>query len=166
MADIVYKLPSCCRLIKARPKFFAAWAAFGAAASLLLSVAARDVIAIPVPENSSQVVRVITRLPEGGHDFAIHTRGVNPVSCIRFRSDVLLQTGGEIQGIPLGTTVNGKISGAKIGYDGTFAVHYYVPSWVHGTWRSETRQVYICPVLRVFPILFVSLNTAADVVFP
>ena len=166
MADFIYKLPSCGRLVKERPKFFAAWAAFGAAASLLLSVAARDVIAIPVPENSSQVVRVITRLPEGGHDFAIHTRGVNPANCIRFRSDVLLQPGGEIQGIPLGVSINGAISGSKVGYSGRFAVHYYVPSWVHGTWRSETRQVYICPVLRIFPMVFLSLNTAADVEFP
>lgn len=166
MADVVYKLPSCRGLIKARPKFFAAWAAIGAAASLLLSVGANDVIRLPIPENSPQVDRVITSLPDGGHDFAIHTSGINPTNCIRFRSDMLLQLNGEIQSLPLGVSVNGTVSGAKIGYNGSFSAHYYVPSWVHGTWRSETRQVYMCPVLRIFPLVFVALNTAADVEFP
>ena len=166
MADLVYKLPSCWRLVKARPKFYATWATAGALVSLMLSVGVSDVVSIPVPENSPQVERIITRLPEGGHDLAIHTRGVNPVGCIRFRSDVLLQRGSEIQGLPLGVSINGSISGAKVGYNGRFSVHYYVPSWVHGTWRSETRQVYMCPVLRIFPVVFLALNTAADVEFP
>ena len=158
-----YQLSTCRELIKKQPRRYALLAACGVVAGLFLAGVVRQVAIVPTPENMPVMSRTVTALAGGGYDLAIRTSTFPPKNCVRFRNDIMVgYADGEVQGITLGTAINGF----GIGYPGNFSLHYYVPEWVHGQWRHETRQLYICPIAKIFPLVFIALNTTADLVFP
>ena len=154
MADVIYKLPSCRRLIKERPRFYAAWAIASGFSALAAFLAVNSTVADWYRQTEPPLPATIgttTAPSEGGrHVLTMTVRAEPSQACVRVRFDLLARpdpAGSFNEFIPLDSNASGHL----IGLPGTFNIINEVPANIRGMWYLHTRFMHICTVAEWLP---------------